>query len=95
MNIPIEQKQPAETEIYDVGEEIEFGAWYWVKSITIREDGEKVTRTRMGCVTHLGSNYAKVEGVTPDKQLGNWSVRIHFDCFWERCEPVDDPEEVL
>ena len=62
MDTLVEQKQ-GRTEIYDVGEGIEFGAWYWVESITIREDGENVTSTRMGCVTHLGSNYAKVEGV--------------------------------
>ncbi len=56
------------------------GRWYRVK------DDE---RTLLGCVTRLGSNYAKLTFV------GDSAMRVHFDRFDELCEPVDDIDPIL
>lgn len=102
MDLPTEQADSIEqtgepeprTEIYDLGDEIEFGGWYWVDNIKLDSCGDEEPTTHLGCVTHIGSNYAKLEIVVPDSGRG-CTVRVHFDDFWSRCEPVDDPQSII
>lgn len=60
------------------------GRWYWV---TTKENGK--TETWLGCVTKLGSNYAKMTSV------GEGSVRIHFDRFHEKCKPEPNAKQII
>lgn len=52
------------------------------------------------CVTHVGSNYAKLtsvhkrapyEGATPSR----WSARVHLDALDQRCRREPDPEGLI
>lgn len=63
---------------------IEVGQWYWVKN---NEDA-----TWLGAVTHVGSNYAKLEGPT---RYGTHSLRVHFEDFETLCTFEPDPEAHL
>ena len=65
----------------DAGDEIEVGEWYWV---------DLWDEPRIGCVVHLGSNFAKLRGLSEVAET--WRARVHFDKFWQICEPVDDPD---
>lgn len=56
------------------------GRWYMVKM--------PECQPWLGCVVHIGSNYAEVEGI-------HGSNRIHFDHFDEQCTAVDDPEAII
>ncbi len=66
-----------EPEPIESGMVVEVGQWYWVK------DGKKEW---LGCVTKLGSNYAKM--TTPE----GGGARIHLDEFQEECRPETSPE---
>lgn len=70
--------RPRSTLPFDLGEEL-LGKWFWVKS----ED------SWLGCVTHLGSNYAVL---TMSMRHGTSSVRVHFNDFDEVCTPEPDAE---
>jgi hypothetical protein len=47
----------------------------------------------IGCVTHVGSNYVEVRGPSPS--LGMYVTRIHYENFWRRCSPIDDPDLII
>lgn len=66
--------------------ELAVGQWFWVshKGPIDREDAE----TWLGCIVHLGSNYAEVNGI-------HYIDRIHFDEFWIRCRLVPDADLVI
>jgi hypothetical protein len=61
------------------------GRWYW----RTLEDKEGVPTRRLVCVTHVGSNYAEVDG--PETN----SARIHEDEFHKQCVLETDPESVI
>lgn len=56
------------------------GEWYWVDV----EDGSK----ELGCLTHLGTNYAKVDGV-------KYHFRIHYDDFFKECHFEPNPDQYI
>ena len=56
------------------------GRWYWVKP-----SNPKAYRW-FGCITHVGSNYAELQG--PEGQ----ERRVHLDEFWDTCEFIEDPD---
>lgn len=58
------------------------GKWYWVRS----EEGDGRS---LACVTHLGSNYAKLTFIGSDER-SQATLRLHHDTFWSRCEYVED-----
>lgn len=64
--------------------EIKLGTWYWVK-----EDDKESTGSWLGCVMHIGSNYAKLENV-----YGS-STRVHFDVFDKMCKLETDPQSII
>lgn len=51
-------------------EDIELGQWYWVRD----DDDES---SWLGCVTHIGSNYFKLDGL--DRGGRRYTMRVHFD----------------
>lgn len=59
------------------------GEWYWV------EEGEG---RWLGCVTHVGSNYAELRG--PDREHGYDLTRVHFDKFEATCVREPDAERI-
>jgi len=65
---------------------IEVGRWYWVK-----KNGED--DRWLACVTHLGSNYARLTGASDHG--GTQSHRFHFDIFWQHCEYVAEPDPII
>lgn len=66
------------------GEDVATGQWYWLR------DNEEDDKPLLGCITHLGSNYAEF---TP---VGGYSpVRIHADDFDRRCQREPCPEEYI
>ncbi len=79
------------------------GEWYWV-SYNEEEEGKAAKRKWLGCVVHVGSNYAKIEGVV-ERGAGaaaSWqgesyktNQRIHFDVFHERCTREENPDAFL
>lgn len=60
------------------------GKWYWVR------DGEE-REPWLGCVTHVGSNYAELHGAGANE----WTLRVHFEEFWSKCEHVPDPDPII
>ena len=60
----------------------EVGRWYWVKD---RDEDEW-----LGCVTHVGSNYVKLEGPDDGYINSTYGTRVHFDIFWEVCRYEPD-----
>ncbi len=74
---------PKATEIPNT-DELKVGDWYWVEPL----EGEEDTDPWLGCIVHLGSNYAMLEGVYVHE-------RIHFDNFAERCIKEDCPDRVI
>lgn len=72
------------------------GRWYMVKG-NRKDDDEKPTDDEskadyepswLGCVIHVGSNYAEVEGI-------RFTRRVHFDHLEKILTPVDDPEPII
>ena len=61
-------------------DDVKVGQWYWVK------DDEEKGETWLGCVVHVGSNYAEMNGV------GGWHQRVHFDEFHDVCRREHDAE---
>jgi hypothetical protein len=55
------------------------GRWYWVAGKQERW---------LGCVVHLGSNYARLKGI-------RWARRIHQNEFDELCTFEPDPQTVI
>lgn len=77
--------RPTPTARVRFGEEtrIEVGQWYWVDAHWL------------GCVTRLGSNYAKLEGPGEKHAGSSYNERIHFDEFEKRCTLEENPEAYL
>lgn len=73
--------EAAEARVEESPEALGLGQWYWVKA----SDDEPW----LGCVTHVGSNYAEMTSV------GGWSRRVHFDEFYAMCEPEDGARELI
>lgn len=65
------------------------GKWYWVKS----EDHEGKPRRWFGCVVHIGSNYVELRG--PNTRVSTNVARVHASDFWQECEHVPDPDDVI
>jgi hypothetical protein len=62
------------------------GEWYWVKGTEERW---------LGCVTHVGSNYASVRGPSVEHSNSEHSRRIHLDEFDETCEREHAPDDII
>lgn len=59
---------------------LEVGEWYWARD----EDDEDGVAPRLMCITHIGSNYAKLEGqFDQPEETSHW--RIHLDEFDQHC----------
>lgn len=63
------------------------GAWYWVTSTNPKDEDPEAPQPNswVGCVTHIGSNYARVTFPCGDR-----SIRIHLDKWEERTQPLVD-----
>lgn len=70
-------------------DEVRTGTWWWVKSDNADgSDDERGDGWWLGCVVHVGSNYAKLEGV-------RWSTRVHLDHWSAQCVPAPDAAEFV
>lgn len=67
-------------------EVVRVGDWFWVKS----DDGEDEW---LGCVTHVGTNYARVE--SPGDGRSTRHVRILLAELWDRCRREPDAAAVI
>jgi hypothetical protein len=76
----------AETFREERPEDPAIGKWYWVQ--------EKKTRW-LGCVTRIGSNYTRLEGLDPDNPTARNGKRVHHDRFDTVCTYVADPSPIL
>lgn len=88
------QKTGQQPERIDPGEDptaLQVGRWYWVRDV---DEEEKEARW-LGCVVHVGSNYAELEGPSARHCEGHQSERVHFDEFAETCEFVPDPDTLI
>lgn len=65
------------------------GKWYWVG-----RKGQADERW-LGCVRHLGSNYALLVGPSKSHAGSLHCDRIHFDGFWEVCEWEPNPDPIV
>lgn len=70
------------------------GQWYWVTTSRWNGSGH-VPHTWLGCITHLGTNYANLEEPVARKGYGNLSVRVHFDTFYQSCVWVPNANEII
>ncbi len=68
--------------------EIKPGSWYWVDKTDTKPGW-------FGCVTHVGSNYMKLEGPSVDWDSSKHTTRVHFDDYWTRLIPVENHQEVI
>lgn len=75
---PTETHESRETKISPA-----VGEWYW----TTTEDYSGKKSRWLGCITHVGSNYFEVTGVS------DGSVRVHADEFAATCEREPDAEK--
>lgn len=76
--------------IESLGTEIRIGDWYRVTT----QDHEGKDERWLGCVAHVGSNYAMMRSV--ESEHGGYStVRVHFDEFDEICEPEPNAHEII
>lgn len=62
------------------------GEWYWV---------EDFQNDWLGCVTHVGSNYAELRGIRDGDYIHEISERVHFDHFPDQCRRELSPKQVL
>jgi hypothetical protein len=61
------------------------GSWWWVKGTGHKpSEYDEPGRKYLACVVEVGSNYAKVKGVT-------FSNRLSLDEFHDLCKPERDP----
>lgn len=71
-------------------ETISVGDWYWVK----RKDEEE-EKEWLGCIVHIGSNFAEFHGVPYGSHGSRHVARIHFDNFTKKCRRESNPETVI
>lgn len=62
------------------------GEWYWVDLVEQRQYDQRW----LGCVTHVGSNYAELTGVRPA-----FERRVHFDVFETVCVFEPNAEAII
>src|SRR5271166_225724 len=77
---------------------LEVGQWYWVNHKTgykDRETGEQATAHTFCCITHLGSNFAKLQSCQQGKYKDTLTFRIHFDGFFDNLIWVPNSQEVI
>lgn len=65
------------------------GEWYWVKG------GDDDAPRWLGCVTHVGSNYANLCGPSERYTDSEHSCRVHLDEFDEECTREHDPDSII
>lgn len=70
--------------LQNLGEHIEIGWWYWVKSVDRKDKTDHFM-----CLVYVGSNY--VEFQSPY----NRSRRVHFDKFDDECRREMNPDAVI
>ena len=65
------------------------GGWYWITSSNPKDEDPEAPEPNswVGCVTHIGSNYAKVTYPS-----GDTSIRIHLDQWEARAKPLVNPD---
>jgi hypothetical protein len=68
------------------------GSWYWVKSTP--NDWITKGETWLGCVVHVGSNYALLKGIF-NSSHGEISERVHLNEFQETCTPEPNADAVI
>lgn len=81
-------------------EGLAIGQWYWVK-VTDEDSERRITRCEkgeeigswLGCVTHIGSNYAEIRSIESDH--GYSHIRVHFDNFIDICTPEPEAEKII
>ncbi len=70
-------------------DDLEVNQWYWVR-YKDEDDDEDDPEVWLGCVTHIGSNYAKIKAPN-----GRYS-RIHLNEFWSVVHRREhDPDRVI
>jgi len=78
---------------------LEVGQWYWVHHKTGWRDGNQANRPETTwtfcCITHLGSNFAKLESPPQGKYKDVLSFRIHFENFFDNLIWVPNAQEVI
>ncbi len=79
---------------FSLADDLEVGQWYWHSCTEEVWDEESEDYTEKGfrylaCITHVGSNFARVTYVN-----GN-SSRVHFDTFFEVCQPELNWQQVI
>lgn len=67
---------------------IEIGQWYWIKN------DEDENGKWFGCVTHVGSNFIKLES-PHSHHHGHNEVRVHFDDIYTKLRREQDPRSVI
>jgi hypothetical protein len=77
-------------------DELKLGQWFWVDSSSYsRLDKSADDDGRwLGCITHIGSNYAQLQSV-PDPNGGYIYTRAHFDHFDEICKPEPNAAHII
>lgn len=78
-------KPPLVTEPHPQPEGPQVGQWYWVKE----HDEEEGDSQWLGCVIHVGSNYAEIRSVS------GGSVRVHLNELDDTCEFIPDPDNII
>ena len=71
---------------------LEVGQWYWVNHKTGRNDE---TTWTFCCITHLGSNFAKLTSCQSGKYKETATFRIHFEGFFDHLIWVPNAQEVI
>ena len=92
MSREIVHSPDVEPERFDEAGELRVGTWVWCYDREPDEDDD--IEGWVGCVTHVGSNYVKVED--PHSARNSYhSTRVHYDEVADTLETEPDPEKVI
>jgi hypothetical protein len=73
---------------------IRLGEWYWYRPLPEEEDKndeDPEAKERIGCITHLGSNYVRIS--FPGYRYSGWRAqRVHLDNIHLQLRKEPDPE---
>lgn len=93
---------PDKATVQDSGDAITTSQWYWV-DIEAAADASPVDQVFelgnvdkgrwLGCVTHVGSNFAVL--TAPRRKDKRAEVRVHFDVFHQVCTLEPNADEIL